>query len=426
MYQVPLKVYEQLKGATPEEKREIVLRLIEEHPDHRLELPERDGLRADLRGVDLSRETLQELVERWAGATPPWWDALYKAADLRDADLQGASLDSANLQGACLWNSNLQDAYLSGANLQGAHLWYADLQRSVLWRANLQGTELLRADLRGAELWHADLQGAQLNYADLQSADLRQANLRGAYLWLADLQGADLRHANLQRAKLICANLQGADLWHADLQRADLRDARLQGVDLSSAKLTHCHFNGAFLDRTRLRREQLGGAVAEELDGDYRGAKIAYLGLKQNFSELGDYAASSWAYRKERRMEKREALKAGRYAKALGDQIVELVCDYGEGFWRVLVCLALLWLGLALIYGITGHVLADRGPVYSTTRNPFDLLSFSLATMVTLEAPGLHVHASLLMRILMPLQAALGIFFLGLLGFVAGNRIRRS
>ena len=139
-------------------------------------------------------------------------------------------------------------------------------------------------------------------------------------------------------------------------------------------------------------------------------------------------------------MEKREALKkahdahAGHdwkgelrsYAKVLTDQMVELVCDYGEGFWRVLGCLALLWLDFALFYGIMGHVLADRGPAYSTTRNLFDLLSFSLASMVTIEAPGLLVYPSLLMRILMPLQAALGIFLLGLLGFVAGNRIRRS
>ena len=125
-------------------------------------------------------------------------------------------------------------------------------------------------------------------------------------------------------------------------------------------------------------------------------------------------------------MEKREALKEGRYAKLLSDQIVELVCDYGEGFWRVLGCLAVLWFDFALVYGILGHVLADRGPVYSTTRNLIDLLSFSLGTMVTLEVPGLRAHASLLMRILMPLEAALGISFLGLLGFVAGNRIRRS
>jgi len=386
MYQVPLVVYEQLREATPEEKRDIVLSLIEEHPRHRLELPERDGMRADLSRVDLSSETLQGLVERRAGVPAAWWDALYK----------GAKLSFANLQGANLSFANLQDADLAGANLQGANLFQAKLQRANLILANLQDASLRQAKLQEARLLGANLQGAYLF----------DANLQGAYLWVA--------------------KLQGARLYDAKLQGAHLRLAELQGVDLSRSKMRHCYLSEAWLDRTRLRRDQLGGAVGEERDGDYRGARVAYLGLKQNFDTLGDYAAASWAYRKERRMEKREALKEARYAKAVGDQIVELVCDYGEGFWRVLGCLAVLWFDFAVFYGIMGHVLADRGPVYSTTRNPFDLLSFSLATMVTLEAPGLRPFASLLMRILMPLQAALGIFFLGLLGFVAGNRIRRS
>jgi len=47
-YQVPLEIYERLAEATPEEKTDIVLRLIEEHPEGRLELPARDGVRADL------------------------------------------------------------------------------------------------------------------------------------------------------------------------------------------------------------------------------------------------------------------------------------------------------------------------------------------------------------------------------------------
>ncbi|GAG23997.1 unnamed protein product, partial [marine sediment metagenome] len=122
MYQVPLKVYEDLKQATPEEKRDIVLRLIEEHPDHRLELPERDGVRADLSRVDLSRVGLQGLVTQWAGESLPWWDTAG----------EGANLSSANLQGAMLGHAKLQGANLECANLQDAILWSADLQEADL------------------------------------------------------------------------------------------------------------------------------------------------------------------------------------------------------------------------------------------------------------------------------------------------------
>jgi len=119
-----------------------------------------------------------------------------------------------------------------------------------------------------------------------------------------------------------------------------------------------------------------------------------------------------------------QALK--HYAKAALDQLVELVCDYGESLWRVLICLAIIWFDFALLYAITGEVLADRGTQYVTTRNLVDLLSFSLGTMVTIAPPGLIAYDSLLMRIAMPAQAFISIFLAGLLGFVAGNRIRRS
>src|SRR5919202_6286259 len=84
--QLPPDVYTTLAAATPEQKSEIVLRLIEEHPAGRLELPCQGEVRADLHQVDLSREVLKARLG--AGATPasplpdcpPWWHA----------DLEGA------------------------------------------------------------------------------------------------------------------------------------------------------------------------------------------------------------------------------------------------------------------------------------------------------------------------------------------------
>lgn len=55
-----------------------------------------------------------------------------------------------------------------------------------------------------------------------------------------------------------------------------------------------------------------------------------------------------------------------------------------------------------------------------------ELLSFSLGAMTTLTLSGLVPRDTLMMRTLMPLEALLGIFLAGLLGFVVGNRIRRS
>ena len=117
--------------------------------------------------------------------------------------------------------------------------------------------------------------------------------------------------------------------------------------------------------------------------------------------------------------------------KVAGDQLVELVCDYGESFWRVLGVMLAVWFIFALIYGLIAGVwepwqeMATRKIRY-ITRNPFDLLSFSLGVMTTLTSIGLGARSMLAMHILMPLEALLGIALAGLLGFVAGNRIRRS
>src|SRR3972149_3621259 len=66
------EVYARLEKSTPEEKTDIVLRLIKEHPEHRLVLPSRFGQR-----VNLSKSNLQ-------------------GADLECADLRSANLEDAN------------------------------------------------------------------------------------------------------------------------------------------------------------------------------------------------------------------------------------------------------------------------------------------------------------------------------------------
>jgi uncharacterized protein YjbI with pentapeptide repeats len=146
-FQMTGQLYERLAAATQSERAEVVLRLIEGHPQGRLELPTHDGLHAVLDGLDLSGAALESrptLIP--AGA--PWWDADRRGAVLRRADLRGAGLSLANLQAADLAESDLRQARLRGANLQGARLE----------ETNLKGADLAGADLRGAVLGGADLE----------------------------------------------------------------------------------------------------------------------------------------------------------------------------------------------------------------------------------------------------------------------------
>lgn len=519
------EVYARLEKSTPEGKTDIVLGLIEEHPENKLVLPKRDGQRADLSHIDLSQGTLRRRRIDFGVEEPPWWDTDANGVNLWGADLQGAYLwhanlrgavlESANLQdadlryiflqGAILENVNLQDASLNDAVLHSANLWKANLQNALLPRAvlenafiqgaNLQNTAMENAklqyaslngsNLQAANLNEAKLQGAQLagavlvqitlNDANLQKTNLEAANLQRAYLYKANLRDANLKGADLQDAHFDGANLLGADLTRANLQGAHLNNANLEGADLRNAKLkdvdmsavqsiSHIYVSGAWLDRIRIRREQLGDAIGEEQNHDYANAKRGYLALKQNFNDIGDYDAASWAYRKERRMEKLEAKESGREAlkkfatdplgnivprkrnwgkaaascfKFCADTFVERLCDYGESVWRVIGWMAaLLFIIGPLLFAALGGINWNDEPdltheYYTLAGLPRFMvwyrtyLLYTLDTMTTANFSGLKPINDAV-KLASGFFAIAGIVLAGLLGFVAGNRIRRS
>lgn len=399
------EIYERLEMATREEKTDIVLRLIEEHPEHKLVLPNHNGQKANLTKINLGWETIDKKRKKSRLQNPPWW----------------------YLRG---WIGS------TGANL---HL------------ANLQHADLRLADLKGANLMFANLQGADLRLANLQDADLRLADLKGANLTKANLQHAQLGETNLQGADLGLADLQGADLRNANLQDVNFREAKLQGVDLSNVRnMTNVDLSGAWLDRTRMRRERLGDRIPEERDGDYAAAKRGYISLRKNFDDLGDYDAASWAYRKERQMEKLEAGQAGRsalakrkwreasasYFKFFSDTLVEWLCDYGQSVWRVAGWMA------ALLFIITPLLLSGMGGIvwsedlyrhYSALPSAwhrfwfwyYHYFLYAFSVLTTANFSDLQPINDAV-KLASGLFAIAGIVLAGLLGFIAGHRIRRS
>ena len=329
----------------------------------------------------------------WAGPTsggPCWKRPTCEGPSLRFVDLRDAALDNADLRRADLWGANLEGASLAGADLRGV----------VFKEANLQGADFSRSRLAGANLGRADCRGAVF-----KDADLRAAAIEGVALGGASLSGA-----------------------------------KLQGLDLSRCDLAHVHLSGARLERTRIAQAQFGGALGEELAGDFDEARKGYLALERAFAELGDPDAASWAYRRRRRMQKAEAGRRARGAwadrdwwaatgagfDAASDQVVEWVCDYGESVARILGAMGVVILAFAVCYGLTGGVMRVHGATQTTTRNPLDLIVYSFLAMASSgdAASGLAADGELT-HLLSGLQALLGVGLTGLLGFVAGNLVRR-
>ncbi len=206
-----------------------------------------------------------------------------------------------------------------------------------------------------------------------------------------------------------------------------------------------------------MKTEQLGLAIGEELAGEYRGARDAYLALKQNFEDLGDYEAASWSYIKERQMEK--ACSApwrarGIYGRTelgdtsehrmpawhprvwwfytrhtlkwLSDLFIEYLCGYGESIGRVLFWMFASFFGFAAYYWRIGGVwLVEPNGEAKVATSFWHYLIYSLGAFTTTEFARFQA-ADDQVRMVTAIQAIIGIVLAGLLGFVAGSRIRRS
>ena len=417
-----------------------------------------------LDGVDLSAAGLGERVNDAA-----WWDierggvrlaqrdfsgASLKRTDFTHADLSGADLSGVSASGIVLRYARLEEARLVGADLiggvlQGVDAGEADFTDALLEDADLQGARLRfahfnnavmdGANLAGADLWGARLQGAEAERASFKDARLDEAQLQKAMLSQADLTGATLRRAHLQGAVLRGAVLRNAVMDGADLSGADLSAAVLPHVSLSSCVLTHVRVSGAWMERTRLSAHQLGGAIGEEIAGEFEAAREGYIVLEQNFRTLGSGDDERWAFLRRRRMGKQ--LHWARAAAAwrsrawvagvtstlrwLGDVMSEWVCDYGDSLNRVLRAFLVVLLGFAVLYWLTGSLVPRSEAVSGVRFEVVDYLLFSLDSMTTVGTGEVGLRpGSQLGVLLSSLQTVVGTVLLGLFGFVLGVRMR--
>jgi len=306
-----------------------LLQLIEENRG-----PEGLDLHAcNMEGIDARPEMLGPHIETHArkhgpDTTPPWL-ANEGGINLRAVHLENATLQAAQLKNAELRDAHLENARLSRADLENASLYRAHLQSCYLRHANLKCAFLVRADLGHAHLHRANLDYARLKHARLDAATLGGAQLTCARLDNAQMRGAKLHEAHLEGARLEFAQAEGANLEHANLQHAALRGAHLENASLWLSRLDGASWYGSHLNRTGLRRQQLGSAIGDELaargqtgnPGTFLRAREAYQTLKTNFDSIGRYDDASWAYVKEQQMEKAMHFPATQGHKWIRDRI---------------------------------------------------------------------------------------------------------
>jgi len=362
--------------------------------------------------------------------TDQFLDMLQRSGGARNLDLEGRDLSGINLSGEVLEEMLEEQGYGNGSG--GRPAWFEP------WT---KGVALSRAHLRSAQLRMADLRNACL-----ENADLRDSDLTGAFLQDATLEGADLRGANLTGAVLSHTILWG-------------KFSSLEGA----------HLYGAHIEFAPCTRDQFGRGIGEELGRDWMRARESYLALRHNFLDLGRYTDASWAYRKERRMERaiafpteeggrwlRDELSAERsgWKKGLSDGLLrpllftrlylkppsgvpvrrwqhfgnwvqDVLCEYGENPWRLG-----LWAGAVVFVFALLHFLLDwisPEPVTlalmaGAPRPPLEYLAFSFASLAAMNFVRIE-PVSTLGIFLASIQAAVGVGLLALFMFTMGRRM---
>lgn len=367
----------------------------------------------------LTREEVLKLIERNGGP---------EGLNLSGYDLSGINLSKLDLHGVIFGNLDILgfsevEVVTQSANLEGA--W---LERSNLQRANFG-----RANLRGAHFYHSDLTESTF--------------------WAANAEGADFRKANLSRADLYSTVLENcrftdAQLAGVNLHLADLQDTTLSAESLGSRILQE----NASGYREYYERWYVSPIVREKyasrhLRVRYRESKEIYLSLKNAFLNSGRYDDASWAYFKERQMERKsyspfcarehhsdelsansKFLSRQRWAfhikytlKWLASLASELLIGYGERPLRVVFWSLIIILVFPFLYWLSSGIANPSGhPI-----RWLDYLHYSLAAFSTIGFPDL-VPMNDAAKLLTSVQALSGIAGLAMLMFTLGNRVSRS
>lgn len=356
-------------------------------------------------------------------------------------------------------NGGPEGLCLAGYDLSGVNLAEMNLRGVVFGTSKFAGYERISAG--------AILKGTWLQGSDLTRANLARTNLEGAHCWQTIFYEADIHATNLRGASLGKADLRRTDLYGSDLRDANLEGAQLQGANLCGVQLT-----GALLSA-----DSVGTAIIQETQGQYAEyfgrpyvepetrsryrdrhlkarlveAKDIYRSLKNAFLGSGRYDDASWAYIKERQMErkthwppkwarncypnelerlstnnlKRRWQLLGFYVRHLfayiADWLAELTCGYGEKPLRTLICALAFIFIFSLLYWLSGGVVFHGGEPLAW----LDYLNYSFGAFTTMGFSSFDTITPLA-QTLTSLEALSGISLLALLMFTLGNRIKRS
>jgi len=166
---------------------------------------------------------------------------------------------------------------------------------------------------------------------------------------------------------------------NVSFERAYLENTYLD-LDLGAGVLID--FTDTLLRNTKIEKNQIENRILQEEQKEFSEAKEVYLLLKNNFHSIGKYENESWAFKKEKDMERKGNCHFKTLHKWLWSCFLNGIFGYGEQPGKVIISaisIILIFTFLFMSSGISGTSIGG-----SISKNFLDCVYFSVITFTTL------------------------------------------
>ena len=199
---------------------------------------------------------------------------------------------------------------------------------------------------------------------------------------------ANFELAILPQGKVLSLKVRNSGIIsfnHTFLENVDL--------ELDLEKEVFIDFTNARLRNTQIEKEEIDGHILqeqerdflglqEEIGKDFFGAKEIYLLLKNNFYSIGRYDDESWAFKKEKDMERKNYFHYKSLHKWLWSCFLNGIFGYGEQPGKVIISAISIILIFTFLFMSSG--ISDTSIGGFTSNNFLDCVYFSVITFTTL------------------------------------------
>jgi len=199
-------------------------------------------------------------------------------------------------------------------------------------------------------------------------------------------------------------------------KRAFLKNVYL---DIDSDKDVLIDFTDALLMDTKIKKDQIENHILQEKKNEFSEAQQVYLLLKNNFHSIGKYNEESWAFKKEKDMERKDNCHFKTLHKWLWSCFLNGIFGYGEQPGKVIVTAFLIILLFSFLFMTSG--ISNVGIEQITSNNFFDCIYFSTITFTTLGYGDFRPLEGV-GRILAGSEAFIGAFMMALFVYTFARR----